>query len=299
MKRSWFPISIVVVLLILLGLLAGLQYRWLGKISADERERLQKRLETDSQRFAEEFNREIQSAYFSFQLDARVWREKDYAQFVERYDTWRANAKFPALVKEVYFIRDEELLRYEPEKRFFTQSDWTDELKAKREEFKARIIEPIDEKKLLLAMPVYESIERVMVRDEQTPIRPTLPEKFGYLVIKLDDATIKNQIFPELAGKYFSDAAIADFRLNVVNQKDASDVVFSSDQASETSAQPADASVPLLNLSPENFAFLLNRNLLMTVRGEEREPRTKMIFNERIEQAHYFRNAKNSRARFV
>ncbi|HLM59676.1 MAG TPA: HAMP domain-containing sensor histidine kinase, partial [Pyrinomonadaceae bacterium] len=149
---------------------------------------------------------------------------------------------------------------------------------------KARIIEPIDEKKLLLAMPVYESIERVMVRDEQTPIRPTLPEKFGYLVIKLDEATIKNQIFPELAGKYFSDAAIADFRLNVVNQKDASDVVFSSDQASETSAQPADASVPLLNLSPENFAFLLNRNLLMTVRGEEREPRTKMIFNERIEQ---------------
>ena len=48
-----------------------LQYRWLGQISDAERDRLQSRLRDDTNRFAEDFNREIQSVYFNFQIDAR------------------------------------------------------------------------------------------------------------------------------------------------------------------------------------------------------------------------------------
>ena len=282
MKRSWFPISIVIALLVLLGLLAGLQYTWLGKISDDERERMQKRLEADSQRFAEDFNSEIQSAYFSFQLDAKIWREKEYALFAERYDLWRSNTKYPALVKAFYFLRDEELLRFAPEQRIFTAADWTSELQAKKNELAAKNIVPVDEKNLILSMPIYDRIERVVLRADESPARPHLPEKFGHLFIKLDEATIKNQILPELARKYFSDAANADFRLTVVNQKNAAEVVFSSEQAIEAVGQTADASVPLLNLSPGNFSFLVNRDLLTAIRGESRE-RSKIILNETIE----------------
>jgi signal transduction histidine kinase len=285
MKHSWFPISLVAVLLILLGLLAGLQYNWLHKISDDERERMQKRLATDSQRFAEDFNREIQSAYFSFQLEAKVWRERNYASFAERYDVWRANTKFPALVKDVYFTRGDELLRFDAEQKTFTAAQWTDELNAKREEFAANKIQPVDEKNLLLAMPIYEALSRIMIRDEHLPIRrPAPPEKFGHLIIKLDADTIKNQIFPDLASEYFSDGANADFRLTVVNQSDASDVVFATEPKNEFAGQSADASVPLFNLSPDHLAFYVNRELLSTVRGERRREKSTVIANRTFER---------------
>ncbi|MGI8638514.1 MAG: hypothetical protein ACR2MG_00955, partial [Pyrinomonadaceae bacterium] len=67
MKRSRFTILLVISLLGLLCLLATLQYQWLGQISQSERERLERNLQTDTQRFAEDFNREMQTAYFNFQ----------------------------------------------------------------------------------------------------------------------------------------------------------------------------------------------------------------------------------------
>jgi signal transduction histidine kinase len=284
MKRSWFPILIVAVLIGLLGLLAGLQYTWLGKISDDERERLQKRLEIDSQRFAEDFNREMQSTYFSFQVEAKVWREQDYALFVERYNAWRANAKHATLVKEIYFTRGDELLRFDVPRRTFITAQWTDELKAKKEEFAAENLEPVDEKNLLLSMPIYESMDRIFVRTEQQtpPVRPPLPEKFGYLIIKLDEATIKNQILPELAEKYFSDRANGDFRATIVNQKDERDVIYATEPASEIAGQTADASVPLFNLAPDQLSVFVNRELLSTIRGETRSE-SKIIIDKTTE----------------
>lgn len=284
MKRSWFPILLVAVLIGLLGLLAGLQYTWLGKISDDERERLQKRLETDSERFAEDFNREMQSTYFSFQVEAKVWRDQDYALFNERYNAWRANAKHPSLVKEIYFVRGDELLRFDAPRQTFTTTQWTDELTAKKEEFAADNLEPVDEKNLLLSMPIYESMNRIFVRTDQQmpPVRPQIPEKFGYLVIKLDDATIKNQILPELAEKYFSDRANADFRATIVSQKDERDVIFATEPASEIAGQTADASVPLFNLAPDQLSVFVNRELLSTVRGESRSE-SRVIINKTAE----------------
>jgi hypothetical protein len=82
MKRFWFPISIVAVLLILLGALAGLQYRWLGKISDDERERMQKRLEIDAQRFAEDFNREFKTLILIFSSTRRFGAKKTGASLI-------------------------------------------------------------------------------------------------------------------------------------------------------------------------------------------------------------------------
>ena len=99
MHRSWFPITLVILLLGLLALLATLQYRWLGQISDGERERLQNRLQIDTRRFAEDFNREIQNAYFNFQLTSEVWRDKNWNAFNQRVDFWRGKTAYPNLIK--------------------------------------------------------------------------------------------------------------------------------------------------------------------------------------------------------
>src|SRR4051812_31870897 len=126
MKHTWLSILLVVLLLGLVGLLATLQYTWLREISDSQRERLQKNLETDTGRFAEDFNREIQNAYFPFQLETEVWREKDFARFTEHYEAWRANAAHPSLISDFYFVGAAgEAFRYDFDKHTFAVSELT------------------------------------------------------------------------------------------------------------------------------------------------------------------------------
>src|SRR5215212_4196221 len=104
MKRTWFSFLIVGGVLGLLTLFLGLQYRWLSEVSEAERERMQKRVETDTKRFAEDFDREMQAVYYNFQTDAAIWRTSDWAEFNERYDFWRERTVYPELIRAIYYF---------------------------------------------------------------------------------------------------------------------------------------------------------------------------------------------------
>ena len=109
MKRSWFSILLVAALLGLLGLLATLQYHWLGQISDARAASVCRRLvQADTQRFAEDFNREIQNAYFNFQIPADVWREKNWNEFNQRFAFWREKTAYPNLIQDFYFAEASE-----------------------------------------------------------------------------------------------------------------------------------------------------------------------------------------------
>src|ERR1700759_1307980 len=124
MKRSWFSICLVIVLLGLLGLLATLQYRWLGQISDAEHDRLQKRLQSDTERFADDFNNEIRNVYFNFQMDAATFRKKDWREFNEKYDFWKGNYTYPDLVPDFYFVGKEgPPLKYDPLAKSFIATE--------------------------------------------------------------------------------------------------------------------------------------------------------------------------------
>ncbi len=102
MKRSWISILPIGALFGLLVLLAGLQYVWVVQISAAEAERLQKRLQTDTRNFAEDFNREIRAAYFTFQIDPGDWLKNDWTEFNGRYKLWQSQTAYPQLIKGFY-----------------------------------------------------------------------------------------------------------------------------------------------------------------------------------------------------
>ena len=131
MKSSRFPILLVGVLLALLAVLAFLQYRWLGQISAGERERLSRTVQADTERFAEDFNAEIQNAYFNFQMNAGIWRGKNWKEFNERYDFYKEKTKYPELIKDFYFIELADnpiLLKYQKDSREFSSAQWNEQL---------------------------------------------------------------------------------------------------------------------------------------------------------------------------
>jgi signal transduction histidine kinase len=269
MRRSWLTIVLISGLAVLLVLLGALQYRWLSQISEADGEKASKLVQDQAERFAADFNREIQNAYFNFQTGPETFKNEDWASFAEQYDYWRGRATYPDLIAEMYFVKagdDAAVLRYDPDGRTFVPAEVTPELSAAR----ARIADdknfhPIDEASLTLFLPVHEmgrKVDRILVRTSQpgTPRQPmpiNLPEKYGHLVIKLNPATVKERLLPDLAEKYFSDG---EYRTAVKGSD--GEAVFRG-----ISGDSADAAAPLFVLSPENFVFFSNKDLLSSIEG--------------------------------
>ncbi len=274
MKHSWFPITLVILLLGLLALLATLQYRWLGQISDGERTRLQNHLQIDTRRFAEDFNREIQNAYFNFQLNSEVWRDKNWNEFNQRVDFWRGKTAYPNLIKNFYFVElgGENLLRYDNQNKTFQAADWTANLiNLKPKITDEKKFQPIAEEIPALLMPVHakeDKISRVInlrtAKLEQEDISSVMmPKRYGVLVIELDADVIVNQLLPDMAKKYFSDSDGADYKFAVVNAENR--VVFQTEDLTAT-----DSSAKFFNLAPDNFISFSHRDLLSTIQGEKK-----------------------------
>ncbi len=275
MKNSRFPILIIGVLLALLGLLAFLQYQWLGQISVGERERLTRTVKSDSERFAEDFNAEIQNAYLNFQTNSDVWREKKWNEFNDRYDFYKGKTVYPNLIKNFYFIetgKKTALLKYQKETREFVSADWTDDLNKLKPNLENESPASINGEIPALLIPVHdapEKIEKVIFRTKNTEdikgLPPNLLKKFGVLVIELDRDVIENSIFPDLTKKYFSENESTDYKISVVDKNDQK--IF---QTAEV--RSADATTKLFNLSPDRFVIYTNGNARQNIGvGEKRE----------------------------
>ena len=95
MRRNWTTFVLVGSLLGLLVTLGVLQYRWQSQISENQREKMHKMAQENANRFAEDFNKQIQAAYFNFQVGADDWRAKDYRPFNERFEFWQSLRESP------------------------------------------------------------------------------------------------------------------------------------------------------------------------------------------------------------
>ncbi|MDQ3799433.1 MAG: HAMP domain-containing histidine kinase [Acidobacteriota bacterium] len=286
MKRSWFPILVVVALLGLLGLLATWQYQWLGQVAGGERERLQRLVQSDTLRFAEDFNREIQNAYFNFQISSNVWRAKNWDEFNKPLAFWREKTAYPELIRDFYFAEsgadggEQNLLRYNRETGAFEPAEWTEELnRLKPSLADERIFEPVNTEIPALLMPVHDAdkkVDQFIIRTEKTPERQPapkleIPKRYGVLIIRLDEGVIKNRILPDLVKKYFSASESADYKLAVVRGGSGGSgqqqIVFQTGDVTST-----DASAGLFDLSFDNFIFFSNRELLSKMETRERSP---------------------------
>ena len=85
-----------VLLLVLLAVLAWLQFRWMGQVSVAEQERMQASLQSSVRRFAGDVDDE---ALLLFQF-FRAERVDELGSRLERY---RDEARYPELVSAIYF----------------------------------------------------------------------------------------------------------------------------------------------------------------------------------------------------
>ena len=242
---------------------------------ADQRERPRKDAEavqTDTERFAADFNKEIQSAYFNFQINADAWKAKNWEEFNARVDYWKKNTAYPTLIKDFYFTENTEdapLLRYDRKKKAFEPVPWTPELKDLRARFTdEKTYKPVYDEVPALVMPVREvdaKISHIMLKRAETPTPPGeplhMPKKFGHLVIALDSETISGQILPNLVKNYFPDG---DYDLAVTD---------SNEKAIFQTRDPLpgnDAASRLFDIAPD-FVFFANKDMLPREMGIKRE----------------------------
>jgi len=287
MKRSWFLFISIAGLAALFVLLGVLQYNWLSRVSDADAEKMQKRLNSDAERFAADFNREIQNAYFNFQVDAQNWKARDYREFNERYDYWHGKTSYPTLIANFYFIENgngAKPLVYDTEKHSFYETEWPQVLR----DLYSRLgddknFQSIYDDLPALVLPVHENDEigvrhLVIGAREKGGLPPVeMPKRYGCLVIMLDRPTLTEKLLPDLASKYFPDN---DFKLAV--QTKGGDTVFQTQDA----VSVPDASVNLFDLSSDNFFIFANRDLIPP--GEKKR---EVLINQKFES----RSGTNSR----
>lgn len=290
MNRSWTTIFLIAGLTGLLVLSGALQYRWLRQISESDNEKAHRRVQEQSERFAMDFNREIQNSYFNFQTGADTWAKKDWSAFNERYDYWREKTAYPGLITDFYFLGtgpNTTALRYDREARSFAPVEENSELA----DLRTRVADsnnfrPVQADIYTLLLPIHgegqKSTGPIMIRTPSPDGRPaiSMPPTVGYLAIKLDPATIKNGLLSDLSAKYFGDG---EFRASVTDK--AGESVFQA-----VSGDARDAMVPLFNVAPDNFIFYANKDLMDKI-GERRSD---VVVSQKVETHSFNRVQSNT-----
>jgi signal transduction histidine kinase len=135
------PVLAVAALLLVLGLLAALQYRWVDQVGEAERARLQAGARTRVGQLAQDFDREVTRAFAWLQVDADMLGPDGGARYAARYDRWAARTEHLGLVSAVYVTVAGEasprLRRFDPAARDFVDAEWPADLAGLREKLEA------------------------------------------------------------------------------------------------------------------------------------------------------------------
>jgi signal transduction histidine kinase len=272
MRRVRVPMfAIAATLLGLIALLATLQYKWLGQISAAERERMAATLRVRAGAFGEDFDRELNRAYLLFQMTPAPADDSAPAQVGARYDRWQATARFPRMIKEIYLASAGEgqpLRRFNPATRFVEPAEWPGSLASVRAQLAgATELSPPASKMFMrpLVQPVWADVPALVV---PMPIvfvshlpRPgadlQMLSKLSYTVLVLDGDYIKSDMLPSLAQQHFQGTGDGfDYQLAVVPTTGAAPLYRSVKEFQPRVDAQVDASTDLFQLRVQDFGAL-------------------------------------------
>jgi signal transduction histidine kinase len=265
--------------LILLPLLAVLQYRWIGEVSAAERDRLESNLRVASDHFASDFDSEFARLSSNFQF--RDGFPESGAPVLERYQNWSETSGYPRLIRNIYLLKTNPNPDGEPEfNKVDLQSGELEpapipkELQNVRGRFRPGNIPPVSGDSMFLVTNIFRrGAQFPGPRGDGRP-RPPQQQDFarnprfgrgrtgpggpgggglpgaggqadGAFVIELDRDVILKDMGAGLVEKHFTTHDDAGYRIAVVSQGDTPRVLYSS----EGEWKPEDLATPDLQVN--------------------------------------------------
>ena len=199
-KLKYFILSGVVVLIILVPLLAWLQYSWLGQLSEAESVRMKSNLEVSAQRFSEDFDRSMTSVYQAFSPQ----ENKDAQFFSTAWKNWVSNSKYPELIDSIYVIKypNRTISCLDTVYRKFIPVDWPPFLSRYDEYF--REDDDINMMRIipLTHGPVLDSVSFILLTGDEL-LTNVFETPQIYILIRLNTHVITDSLLPDLVQQYF------------------------------------------------------------------------------------------------
>jgi signal transduction histidine kinase len=209
----------VAAMAILLAVIAALQYRWVGQLSADNRERLRRHFDRQAESVAEDFNRELTRTYFFLQWGEEVGGTEPRETDAERYAHWYATAQRPDLVKTIYRVTEPAtetgpwaIERFERDGAKLVATAWPQELAPVRAMFdKARQWRQHPDGPPVRVWPAWADIPALVIPRVvavEDPARGRILSlggpSSGYTIAMLDTAYLKAELLPQLIERHFA-----------------------------------------------------------------------------------------------
>ena len=246
-------------LVVLLPLLAALQYRWLGQVSEGEREVMKTGLQTTARRISEDFDQALTRAFVAY-LSASD-KLSDESSFAERHQRWLDIAHDPRLVKTVFLaVGDNEerltLRQYNAATNQFSSQPWPEELQPLQRQLEQRL------KVVRTAfaqrppqMPPPPNLSLMLNGESQTLVTPIAkfpqlgsgeqtPEMFGFAVVQLDGQFIQRDMLPALVKQHVD---VNNYALSIISRGETKKVIW---QSTANDFSTWDTTQPLFNLRP-------------------------------------------------
>ena len=268
-RRFRLPMFVVAAAMFgLMAVLATLQYRWLGRISEAERERMKATLNTRATAFAQEFDRELTRAYLLFQAEPTTEVDGAAARLAARYDRWQATARYPRMINGIYLVSGtddgQSFKRFNQSTRFVEPAQWPESLAPVREQMvRQQQTHAKDGAPLRAPSMVVDDVPAIVVPapviffSHQGPAPIDIAPLLSYTILVLDRDYVVNEMLPSLAEQHFRGAGDGfDYRLAVVRPGAREIVYHSAADFSPAPDAPADAAVDLFQVRlQENSAL--------------------------------------------
>jgi signal transduction histidine kinase len=263
-RRTPWQLLAAAILLVLLAILATLQYRWLGEVSEAERERMRASLRTRASEFTLEFDSELTRTYVAFHVGSERLDEDAPAALSDAYARWQVSARIPALVLAVYLAEGKTfdsaaLRRLEPATRTLVPVAWPPELAASvatRHGLPQLVGGPRGTPPVLFTDAIDSRTPALMVaiprvhRIEEGGRIQFMTDPAGgarLVIVRLDAGQLQHQMLEPLVAKYFGEGNTSEYLVTIARRDEPNTIVYQS-AASPVEASKADVTTGLFDL---------------------------------------------------
>jgi signal transduction histidine kinase len=249
-KERSISTAIVIPSAIIVAALAVLQFRWSTRISEATAVRLADSLQMSMMNWQKDFFRYFSEIGLALRIDPVEDAPGDTGQYVRRFAEWKAVAKYPKLVSNVYLLKSDaaanpHALRLNSPARRFEPDDWPAPFEPLRQDLSQASAEFLQNRALRKPYGLFD------MGDPSAGWRfdPGVPALFhpiiqgsavDWIAIELSRQEIQSRVLSDLSRTYFQGTDGLDYLVAVISGNMPSQVLYSSDPGFGD-PQPTDA----------------------------------------------------------
>jgi signal transduction histidine kinase len=276
LQKPVFRWIVIGVPFVLCGVLAVLQYRWVGEVSNAERDRLRGSLQASLNRLAAEFNSELTAAARALMPSGpEIDLQTAQSDVAGRYDQWKRAGR-PAIFRQIGIGSFENgtttFYKLDLQNVVFEKAEWPQawvSLKQRMEAGPGPFRRPEDG--LVFELPIV-----AMQAGEPPSARRTSSRLF----IEFDQQHLCETMLPELVNRYLFASGSKDYQFQVLTNPEQPTVVYPAGPGVTPFNRSADATVPILELRYEQIMRPFAQGMRM--RGRDGDFGKRRSFEKRL-----------------